>query len=149
ELIHACSNETNFPAGEPHGLSSPLMRRYMNVTMHTETQPPPASPAPVKPKATSTPWKWLLSVSLLVAAGAGVAWWWTHGHASGAHPATPGSAGHHGASEGTPAPVRVEVIHPRKGGITRTSAQIGSVHWFEAAELYAKVSGYVKELSVD
>jgi RND family efflux transporter MFP subunit len=149
ELIDACSNETNFPEGEPHGFSSPLLRRYMNVTMHTQTQPPLASHAVDKPKATSSPWKWLLSIGLVVAAGAGATWWWTQGHASKAHPAAPGTASHHGASEGTPAPVRVEVIHPRSGGITRTSAQIGSVHWFEAAELYAKVSGYLKELSVD
>ncbi len=29
------------------------------------------------------------------------------------------------------------------------SAQAGSVHWFESAELYAKISGYLKEITVD
>jgi len=72
-----------------------------------------------------------------------------HGPKSHAGAATPDSArAHHGAAAGTPT-VAVEVVHPQKGGIVRTSTQPGSVHWFEAAELYAKISGYLKEQSVD
>ncbi len=36
-----------------------------------------------------------------------------------------------------------------KGGIVRTSAQIGSVHPYEDADLYAKISGYLANLHVD
>jgi RND family efflux transporter MFP subunit len=43
----------------------------------------------------------------------------------------------------------VEVAHPRQGGIQRTTTQAGSVHAFEHAALYAKVSGYLKEQNVD
>jgi HlyD family secretion protein len=43
----------------------------------------------------------------------------------------------------------VEVAHPRKGGIERTTTQAGSVHAFYHATLFAKVSGYLKEQYVD
>lgn len=45
--------------------------------------------------------------------------------------------------------VRVEVVHPERGGLTRTSTQIGSVHPFQQARLFAKVSGYLKWQEVD
>ena len=45
--------------------------------------------------------------------------------------------------------VAVEVVKPQPGGITRTSTQPGSVHAYEYAALYAKVSGYLKTLNVD
>ncbi|WP_406698266.1 efflux RND transporter periplasmic adaptor subunit [Singulisphaera sp. Ch08] len=45
--------------------------------------------------------------------------------------------------------VRVQVVHPERGGLTRTSTQIGSVHPFQQAHLYAKVSGYLKWQGVD
>jgi RND family efflux transporter MFP subunit len=91
---------------------------------------------------------------LVLAALGGGAWWWRHdakhggGVAVGAtHDAQHGSE----ASASSPAgvPVTVEVVQPTKGGITRTSSQTGSVHAFESAELFAKISGYLKELSVD
>lgn len=44
---------------------------------------------------------------------------------------------------------RVEVVKPKRGGMARTTNQPGTVHAFDYAELYAKVSGYVKELKVD
>ena len=43
----------------------------------------------------------------------------------------------------------VQVTHPTQGGIARTSDQAGSVHAFEHADLYAKVSGYLKVQNVD
>lgn len=45
--------------------------------------------------------------------------------------------------------VRVEVVHPERGGLTRTSTQIGTVHPFQQARLFAKVSGYLKWQEVD
>jgi len=43
----------------------------------------------------------------------------------------------------------VEVVLPTKGGIERKTAQPGSVHSFETVELYAMVSGYLKNQAVD
>jgi HlyD family secretion protein len=44
---------------------------------------------------------------------------------------------------------RVEVVKPRRGGMERTTNQPGTIHAFDFAQLYAKISGYVKELRVD
>jgi HlyD family secretion protein len=45
--------------------------------------------------------------------------------------------------------IPVETVRLAKGGIIRTSTQIGTVHPFKEAELYAKISGYLKILNVD
>jgi multidrug resistance efflux pump len=120
------------------------------MSTKTEIPAPVHAPAQAKPKATSSRAGWLLLLALIVVAGSVGAWWTLHerkgehrSHASGAE--TGGGEASPGASES----LRVEVCHPQKGGITRTSTQPGSVHWFEMAELYAKVSGYLKEQSVD
>lgn len=62
-------------------------------------------------------------------------------HSTGAKPAHPVDGGR--------GLVRVETVRPRKGGLKRLSTQPGSVHAFESADLYAKVSGFLKELPVD
>lgn len=46
-------------------------------------------------------------------------------------------------------PVKVKTVRVSPGGITRLSSQVGSVHPYETADLYAKVSGYLKNLYVD
>lgn len=43
----------------------------------------------------------------------------------------------------------MEVVHPEPGGLPRSSTQIGSVHPFQQARLFAKVSGYLKWQEVD
>src|SRR5688500_17382645 len=43
----------------------------------------------------------------------------------------------------------VETVHPVKGGLSRATSQPGTAHSFESAELYAKISGFLKELHVD
>ena len=43
--------------------------------------------------------------------------------------------------------VRVERV--KQGEIRRTTVQVGSLHAFESAELFAKVSGYLKQQNVD
>ena len=48
-----------------------------------------------------------------------------------------------------PGRVGVEVVHPKAGGIQRVSTQPGTVEPFEAADLYAKASGFLAEQSVD
>ncbi len=45
--------------------------------------------------------------------------------------------------------LQVEVVHPHQGGVERTTTQAGSVHAFEHAALYSKVSGYLKTQTVD
>src|SRR5581483_9817567 len=45
--------------------------------------------------------------------------------------------------------IRVEAVTPKQGGLPRITVQPGSVHSFETAFLYAKVSGYLKEQTVD
>ncbi len=44
---------------------------------------------------------------------------------------------------------RVEVVQPTRGGIARVTVQPGSAHPFEAASLFARVSGYLKSQCVD
>ncbi len=45
--------------------------------------------------------------------------------------------------------VRVDVVKPAKGGLERTTTQPGTVIAFESAQLFAKVSGYLKSQEVD
>ncbi len=45
--------------------------------------------------------------------------------------------------------VRVETTKPQQGGIPRTTTQPGTVIAFESAQLFAKVSGYLKTQAVD
>ncbi|MGZ5982892.1 MAG: hypothetical protein ACXWO3_18395, partial [Isosphaeraceae bacterium] len=42
-----------------------------------------------------------------------------------------------------------KVIKPTRGGMERITDQPGTVRAFERATLYAKVSGYLKDLKVD
>jgi len=66
-----------------------------------------------------------------------------HQATAGEHPAGGGDG--EGKGEGLPA----DVAHPKMGGIERTTTQAASVHAFEHAELFAKVSGYLKVQNVD
>ena len=54
----------------------------------------------------------------------------------------------HGESA-TPRGVAVDAAHPRPGGMVRSTTQAASVHAFEHASLFAKLSGYLIEQSVD
>jgi RND family efflux transporter MFP subunit len=45
--------------------------------------------------------------------------------------------------------VRVEIVHPERGGLRRYSTQTGTVQPFQQANLFAKVSGYLKWQEVD
>ncbi len=47
------------------------------------------------------------------------------------------------------AATRVETVYPSAGGFIRKTVQPGSAHSFESAELYAKVSGFLKSQHVD
>jgi RND family efflux transporter MFP subunit len=72
---------------------------------------------------------------------------WNHEHsAQGSHE---GETAEKKTGSGSARAPSVEVIHPKKGGMQRTSTQVGSVHPDEWAELHAKISGFLKEQSVD
>ena len=58
-----------------------------------------------------------------------------------ASPAAPAETAHGG--------VQVELVKPSPGGLKQTSRQPGSVHAFQWAALYSKVSGYLKTQAVD
>jgi RND family efflux transporter MFP subunit len=44
---------------------------------------------------------------------------------------------------------RVDVVRPHLGGMDRTCVLPGSIHAYEAADLFAKVSGFLQKLNVD
>ena len=108
------------------------------------THTTPVSSSAATHPARSSRWVWMLVLVLIVAGGVGGAYWWTHGREAKAAPRKETDAARENASAATEA-VRVEVVHPQKGGIVKTSTQIGSVHAYESADLYAKVSGYLKK----
>lgn len=117
--------------------------------MSAATKPhTPVQPAPPRQGGKG----WLL-FALLAVAGAGAAGWYYHTRYPGdkAHAAPAAAEGDRdgGSGEATGEAVAVETVHTSPGGITRTSTQIGSVHPYEEADLYAKVSGYLVKLHVN
>jgi RND family efflux transporter MFP subunit len=93
-------------------------------------------------------WKWIGLATAAVAIACVGGWYYHTREAQAAH-GSPGASQDSPKSESPDEPIPVETVHPSKGGITRFSAQIGSVHPFEEADLYAKVSGYLAKLLVD
>ena len=104
----------------------------------------PASQRP-RPARTGRSRIWIVGGIVLALGGAAVGYYsWEGGRRkSAAHGEE--ASGDHKREVGLP----VEVAHPRQGGIERTTTQAGSVHAFEHAALYAKVSGYLKVQNVD
>jgi len=89
--------------------------------------------------------RWYHFVMILVTCGAlGGGGWYAVAYSKNA---AGGETSHGGGSK--PAPVTVEVVTPRAGGIERVCVQPGTVEPFEGADLYAKVSGYLVEQNVD
>lgn len=65
-----------------------------------------------------------------------------------ARAAMPPKAGQQHASANSE-DVEVETVAPTAGGIARKTIQPGSMHSFQSADLYAKISGYLKQQFVD
>jgi HlyD family secretion protein len=99
--------------------------------------------APVKVKRRG--WGWLL-FAVVAVAGVAVGAWYLHARGL---KASEGHSGGKAAQTVPPAGTVVETTRLSPGGIVRTSSQIGSVEAFEEADLYAKISGYLKTLQVD
>ncbi|HLJ12753.1 MAG TPA: efflux RND transporter periplasmic adaptor subunit [Planctomycetaceae bacterium] len=79
---------------------------------------------------------------------AGIALWWiNHGHAWSN--SSEGARVHSRADQSNSAPTRVETVKPTRGGIPRKSRQPGTIEAFNFADLFAKVSGYLKKQPVD
>jgi RND family efflux transporter MFP subunit len=87
---------------------------------------------------------WLAAGFLGCASLVGGRFWLFPGMQAAAVPAQEGSEN---ASQ--PAALRVEVVHPTKGGLQRTTTQPGTVQSYESVQLYAAVSGYLKLQTVD
>jgi RND family efflux transporter MFP subunit len=90
---------------------------------------------------------WLLGCTAVLTAGVAL-----HQVGSGvaqeAHPAAKKNGNGAAATAAQPR-VKVAVVKPRKGGIARSTEMPGTMESFDFAELYAKVSGYLKIQSVD
>ena len=91
-------------------------------------------------------WGWLAVAAAVLVAGVVVDWFykWTASKAAKEVAVAQAAVDQ---EESTPVPV--ETVHVAPGGIVRTSTQIGTVRPFKEADLYAKISGYLKELHVD
>jgi HlyD family secretion protein len=134
---------------DTHG-SSVIVDEQVGPGVHTPPRPiPPASkPTPAsEPPRRSGVWMILVGAGLLGAGGAAYYFWGENHKASEKEAGESHAASEHGSANTGAMPV--EVAHPRKGGIERTTNQSGSVHAFEFADLYAKVSGYLKMQNVD
>ena len=82
---------------------------------------------------------------MVIVGGAAGAYYYLTGGPQKKEVAGGSQSSEHNVAAGLP----VEVTHPRPGGIERTTTQAGSVHAFNHAALYAKISGYLKVQNVD
>ena len=99
----------------------------------------------------------IIVLGCLALAGGGFAWYRRGegpraGVATASEPGEKHSRGDGEGDEDAADPdhgIPVDVVHPKPGGIARTTTQAASVHAFEHAELFAKVSGYLNVQTVD
>jgi len=96
---------------------------------------------------TSASFRWLrLPLILLAVGGIGIGGWFAVARARST--ATAAEPSGHDQSNPSSA-IAVDVMHPEAGGIQRVCTQPGTVEPYEAADLYAKVSGFLTEQTVD
>ncbi|HXY36291.1 MAG TPA: efflux RND transporter periplasmic adaptor subunit [Planctomycetaceae bacterium] len=99
-----------------------------------------------------TVWLWpragivVIAIAVLPALGCG----WVESHPATEPPTASGeyqpTAGDQSARSSMP---RVDVVHPQLGGVVTSTTQPASVEAFHYANLFTKVSGYLKTQSVD
>lgn len=97
-------------------------------------------------------WKWPLTLALAAAIGAGGAYGWSNlgqgpPRASAADSSHDSNARDNHSTDASR--LNVKVIHPKRGGLSRTTTQPGVLHAFQYADLYAKASGYLTAQVVD
>lgn len=85
-------------------------------------------------------------LGLLAVAGLAAGGWFAVGRGKPAHAGPPSASP---TKPAAPSGVPVEVAAPRPGGTDRVCVQPGTVEPFEAADLFAKVSGFLVEQRVD
>src|SRR5713226_176708 len=91
-------------------------------------------------------WTWIVVVGVLVCAvGAACVVYLTWNSLTQA--AEPPQRGDE--ADTSPQLARVEIVHPVKGAMDRTTVQPGTVQAYEAAQLFAEVPGYMKSQTVD
>jgi HlyD family secretion protein len=108
----------------------------------------PVSGHAEKPRNSAPRWaKIILIVVGLAVAGSGGVYLFASGRGQEAKNAAGKPSG--GGGESIGGEPTVQVGKPVRGGMERTTNQPGTVRAFEYAELFAKVSGFVKTLNVD
>jgi RND family efflux transporter MFP subunit len=86
-----------------------------------------------------------LTVAVIALAGGGALYWSLLGKGE-----TRGVKGNSGEQKESALKVpSVQIVKPTRGGLGRVTDQPGTIRGFEYAPLFAKVSGYLKELKVD
>jgi hypothetical protein len=88
-------------------------------------------------------WRWIGLFALILAVGGAGALWHNGQRDS---PSEPARAKTGPATANLP---RVQVVTPIHGGMERVTNQPGTIRAFEYANLYTKVSGFLKTLNVD
>src|SRR3954467_14024924 len=113
----------------------------------------PDSTRPVQPAARPAHrvrWMGLVLASVLaLGLVGGSSWWIGRGNAAHEGDAPGGPSATDAAEESVATAPRVDVVHPRTGGLVRQTSQPGSIHAFESVDMYAKVSGFLKTQEVD
>jgi RND family efflux transporter MFP subunit len=90
-----------------------------------------------------------LGVAIGLAVVGGSSWWLGRGDAAHKENLAPDQVATTGDTLIAEAPERVDVTRPRAGGLMRRTTQPGSVHAFESVDIFAKVSGFLKDQRVD
>jgi HlyD family secretion protein len=91
----------------------------------------------------STRWAWIGAIVVILATG-GIGAFWFSGQGK-QHP----EESHIGKDSDSSNLAKVQVVTPVRGGMERVTSQPGTIRAFEFANLYTKVSGFVKTLKVD
>lgn len=100
-------------------------------------------------------WKWPLAFCLAALAGAGVAYGWSSRNQDSAPAKTSNvsssdrSADDSDDDSDDAGKLKVKVVHPKHGGLSRTTTQPGVLHAFEYVDLFSKASGYLTAQVVD
>ena len=116
-----------------------------STTMEPKAQAPSVSKGRPPKRSAWSMSRWIL-VSLLLIGVAGGAYVWSH---SGKGEAQHQGSGRDESQAETSRLPTAQVLKPVRGGMQRITDQPGTVRAFERATLYAKVSGYLRELKVD
>lgn len=94
-------------------------------------------------------WAFMFALAALVGAGGAYSWCSLGPGPSRASAADTDSNADSTSKANSAGRLNVKVVHPKRGGLSRTTTQPGVLHAFEYADLYAKASGYLTAQVVD